>query len=180
MIYKFFLIFLFLFGNSLLQATNRWGDSIGYGYDDRYEEHFQTGYTRRSMPFFYQKEKTEKKPKIILKQKYYNNRLFVGEADFSYTVALLNKRQRDYPNLGMAIVATELKSKQELNDLYPSSFLENINQLREKGVKIYYNIDATRIGEIFSHRYQRIHFNFPHDRSPIYDRTLSNLIKNFA
>lgn len=69
--------------------------------------------------------------KITVKDKY-KSRLFLGEADFSYTYALIKKHKSKMPGLGEFITATELVEKDILLEEYDKfnvhlSFIEENN-----------------------------------------------------
>lgn len=111
-------------------------------------------------------EPEEKTPKC-------KSRLFLGEADFSYTVALLEKHKDDKPGLKNAITTTELSSKEELLKLYPDTFPKNLGYLERSNVNIQFGIDATNIHNIYNGQiFRRIHFNFPHDGKNFKDENL--------
>lgn len=105
-------------------------------------------------------------PKRELPERKYKRRLFVGEADFSYTKAVLNKHTDDKPGLGKAITATEYCKEDKLGK-YPD-FKGNQEEIMPQGVDVVFGVDASQLLEdkaITSRsakgRYQRIHFNFP-------------------
>ncbi|WP_010303915.1 class I SAM-dependent methyltransferase [Candidatus Odyssella thessalonicensis] len=113
-------------------------------------------------------------------KKKYKKRLLLGEADFSFTVALLKKHEIKHPYFPEAITTTELLSENDLKAFYPESFKENMKYLQERGITPLFNVDACRIATDFNQRrFKRIHFNFPHDKSDYRDRTLPPLIGNF-
>ncbi len=116
--------------------------------------------------------------------KVYKSRLFLGEADFSYTRALIKKHANNHPGLMSAITATEYLSFDQLEQTYGEKFKKRIKTIEKKGVVLHDNIDAREIDSkdslIYNDRgYKRIHFNFPHDRSKLQDRTLPKLLLNF-
>ncbi|CAF0780841.1 unnamed protein product [Didymodactylos carnosus] len=109
-------------------------------------------------------------------------RLFVGEGDFSYARALLQKHAVKHPTLPEAITATEYVSKKDLETIYSENFPENEKFLTEEGVTLLYGIDATKLSyniKGLKKRYPRIHFNFPHDKSDFKKRSLPLLIAEF-
>lgn len=112
----------------------------------------------------------------------YYERLFLGEADFSYARAVVNKKKAKHPNLVKSIIATAYESKERLERLYPDTFQSNKQYLEEKKVTLMYEVDATDLHEdkrLKNRAVERIHFNFPHDKSKFQDRTLPELIKKF-
>lgn len=125
---------------------------------------------------------------IYKKPKRYKKRLFLGEADFSYTVALLKKHEDNHPELSKAITATEYSQKKVLKQTYPNTFPNNLKYLKENNVNIQFEIDATNIHNVYGgQRFHRIHFNFPHDgknfkdenSNPIEDLPLAKMINDF-
>ncbi|MBN1684118.1 MAG: DUF2431 domain-containing protein [Gammaproteobacteria bacterium] len=108
----------------------------------------------------------------------FRTRLFIGEADFSFSQAFIKK----HPELSRSVIATELRSKESLRIDYPETFETHRKYLKKQGVKILYEIDGTKLHENerwSGQRISRIHFNFPHDGSPFKARTLPLLIKRF-
>jgi hypothetical protein len=107
----------------------------------------------------------------------YHSRLFVGEADFSYAVAFLSKHAD--ADIGSHIVATEFELQGRLEQIYPR-FSENIMALQQAGVKLSFGIDARSLSSQFPNRnFDRIHFNFPHDRSSARTDSMSRLVHEF-
>jgi tetratricopeptide (TPR) repeat protein len=107
-------------------------------------------------------------------------RLILGEADFSFTVALLKKHAEKYPNLKKNITATEFQPESSLKSVYPDTFPGNLKFLKEQEVKVEFGIDARKIHEHYKGcHFDRIHFNFPHDKSSFNARTLPKLIEKF-
>ena len=95
------------------------------------------------------------------------SRLFVGEGGFSYTCALLNKHS-DKP-LAQAITATDYKAQELYHILSEDGFdrskplSERIENLRNRGVRVEFNVDASKIDEHFKgQKFARIHWNCPY------------------
>lgn len=107
----------------------------------------------------------------------YHKRLIIGEADFSYTNALLEK----HSDLSPHIIATELETENSLLEIYPDTFAKNIENLRQKGVKVDFGVDARNIGTQYRGKiFDRIQFNFPNDRSNYStSRSMAQLMKEF-
>ncbi|MES2252397.1 MAG: Rossmann-like fold-containing protein [Pseudomonadota bacterium] len=118
--------------------------------------------------------------KMKIKSKKYIKRLFLGEADFSYTVALLKKHEISHPGIATEIIATELAAMEKLQENYPDTFSDNLSYLIQRQVDVRYDVDARKIHELFSgERIRRIHFNFPHDGSNYKAQTLPTIIAEF-
>lgn len=107
-------------------------------------------------------------------------RLLVGEGDFSFTEALIDKHQATHPNLSGAIVATELiavhlKSDRRL-DKVNNRLEDRIIHLTQRGVYVLFGIDATKIHRTFKgKRFKRIQWNCPFGKS---DETAREEFKN--
>ena len=118
--------------------------------------------------------------RMSIKPKKYAKRLFLGEADFSYTVALLKKHEATHPELLKEIITTELATLEHLHVTYPDTFPGNLEYLRQHHVDVQFGVDATQIHKQFKgQRIKRIHFNFPHDGSNYKDQTLPEIIGKF-
>lgn len=118
----------------------------------------------------------------LKKEKYYKTRLFLGEANFSFTQAFLEKHEQKYPGLAQCIIPTAYENNHTLIRLYGDTFLDNAAAIKSKGVTIKYNVDATRLRScrfLKDRHVKRIHFNFPHDGSPISHGTLPQMLKEF-
>ncbi|MCH9769575.1 MAG: DUF2431 domain-containing protein [Gammaproteobacteria bacterium] len=88
----------------------------------------------------------------------YRRRLILGDGDFSYAYALVNK----HPEIAAYILVTEIRQKSELEKIYGDSFKKHYQALKEKKVKMKFGVDATRLPEYnFQQHYRRIHFNAP-------------------
>ncbi len=86
-------------------------------------------------------------------------RLFVGEGDFSYTEALIQKHQATHPHLPQAITATELKQPEPVAK---KKIAKRVETLTRMGVKVLLGIDALKIDQTFKgKRFERIHWNCP-------------------
>lgn len=112
----------------------------------------------------------------------YKSRLFVGEGDFSYTRALIEKHQGKGRLFFSKLVATELSNSDVLLKTY-QTFEDNISFIRKCGVTIMFAVDARRLHEhpeLKDKNFKRIHFNFPHDKSDFKkQRSLPIMIANF-
>lgn len=117
-----------------------------------YQEKDSKEYARISYKIERLKKETAPKPQSLLR-----NRLFIGEGDFRYTAALLEKHQTKYPHLPKAIVATEL-----LKPAQEESVLKRIEELKAKGVSVLFGIDGREIHRTFQgKRFERIQWNCP-------------------
>ncbi|MBS0616184.1 MAG: DUF2431 domain-containing protein [Verrucomicrobia bacterium] len=84
-------------------------------------------------------------------------RLFIGEGDFSYTVALIEKHQAKYPQLPKFITATEF-----LEPVNEEMVLKRVEDLKAKGVTVLFGTDGQEIHRTFQgKRFERIHWNCP-------------------
>lgn len=88
-------------------------------------------------------------------------RLFVGEGDFSFTEAIVEK----HPEAARTIKATELDYSREEN----KEIAQRIQKLREKDLEIYMGVDGTKLSQFFQgQQFNRIQWNCPfgysHDR----------------
>lgn len=118
----------------------------------------------------------------VMSEAKYKTRLFLGEANFSYTRALLTKHQQNHPNLATSIIPTAYESENSLIAAYGNDFVENKKEIQFKNGTVFYNVDGTRLetSEILKNRrIKRIHFNFPHDKSNFKNQTLPPIIKAF-
>lgn len=59
----------------------------------------------------------------------YRDRLFLGEADFSFTLALIKKHAKSHPDLSKYIIATELEPLDSLAQGYPNTFFDHMANL---------------------------------------------------
>jgi len=108
----------------------------------------------------------------------YRARLFLGEGDFSFSRAFLEK----HPELASSIVSTELRSQRALERDYPETFSEHREYLEAHETRMLYEVDGTRLHEheaFRNRRVSRIHFNFPHDGRSIKARTLPRILRRF-
>jgi tetratricopeptide (TPR) repeat protein len=109
-------------------------------------------------------------PNPNLNQKKYKQRLFVGEGNFSYTAAFMERRKElGQTGIGSAITATELSSEEQLQEEHGDTFKTRIQSLKKQDVKIVFGVDARNIDKnqdlLNGCQYQRIHFNFPCSRN---------------
>lgn len=123
--------------------------------------------------------------------KKYRKRLFVGEGNFSFTKAFLDKHQQK-PDLAYLITATELQNEESVKqDLLEEGgveavkqFIKTLEEIKQKGVHCAFEIDGTKIRDyntlVYTHkRFERIHFNFPHNRKEFTTGELQDFIKRF-
>ena len=92
--------------------------------------------------------------------KAHKNRLIVGDGDFSYTKSFIKKRAEEgKQDLAKYLTTSEKISESEL----PGDYKQNIAEIKLRGAKVLFEIDATKLNEYQSleTRYQRIHFNCP-------------------
>lgn len=108
----------------------------------------------------------------------HRTRLFVGEGNFSYTEAIIEKHKEKHPNLANSIIATELMEESDLKGsmrcvskdegkkiVYVSQ--ERIERLKEKGVRVLFKIDCTQLhGNPALNNISRIHWNLPLNDEP--------------
>lgn len=105
-------------------------------------------------------------------------RLLIGEADMSYGDALLNK----HPEIAKSVTVTAYEKREALLETYPDTFKQHKENIKAKQAKIFYDVDARKLHEhqtFKDNRYERIHFNCPHDKSDYNDQTLPKLLKEF-
>lgn len=91
-------------------------------------------------------------------------RLLVGEGDFSFTAALLERHNFS----GECIIASELRPQDELIKMYGVELEERLVTLQQLGVELLFNLDATKL-HLHEHfkRVHRIYFNFPYTNQPV-------------
>lgn len=93
--------------------------------------------------------------------KAHKNRLIVGDGNFSYTRSFLKKRAEEgKQDLAEYLTASEKISESELH----SDYKQNVEEIKLRGAKVLFEIDATKLNEyqsLVETRYQRIHFNCP-------------------
>lgn len=105
------------------------------------------------------------------KGKRFKKRLFIGEGDFSFTVAFLIK----HPELANSIVATEFDSEETLREKH-ELFAKHMEFLRKLKVDIRFGIDAKELEKMINReRFKRIHFNCPYSGSSDTTRILVEL-----
>ncbi len=112
----------------------------------------------------------------------YKKRLLVGEADLSYTAALLKKHKDERPTLGAAVIATEYRTEEQLEE--EPDFANNRDYATSQGATVLLGIDATKLHEskeIEAHLDEdgtipRIHFNCPYVGN---DSTTKQLVAEF-
>ncbi|ODN94796.1 hypothetical protein L198_04941 [Cryptococcus wingfieldii CBS 7118] len=96
--------------------------------------------------------------------------LLLGEANFSYTLALLAPPHNLPPH---QILATVYDSEAVTLEKYPDA-AENVKTLREKGVRVEFGVDAGALEKCKAvgkgRRWSRVVFNFPHVGAGIKDQ----------
>lgn len=115
----------------------------------------------------------------------YHKILLIGEGNFSFAKALLlHPSLRDLPPSN--ITATTFDSETICLEKYPDSTIF-IDFLRDKGVKVLFNVDATcleRSGELKGTLWDRVVWNFPHAGQHPFDLVIcgdsGSLLKNIC
>ena len=119
--------------------------------------------------------------------KKYKTRLFLGEGNFSFTAAFLKKHEAK-EGLAQFITPTVFESRKELWDKHAKVLHASMPILAKKKNQpcqknILYNVDARKLHEhpnLKDKRFQRIHFNCPHDGSnTMKSSDLPLMLKNF-
>jgi 25S rRNA (uracil2634-N3)-methyltransferase len=91
--------------------------------------------------------------------------LLIGEGNFSFAVALLQHPPTPLDYLPSAnVVATTYDAEEECYTKYPDAE-QNVRVLREKGSRVLFNVDATRLertSALKGKTFDRIVWNFPH------------------
>lgn len=91
--------------------------------------------------------------------------LLVGEGNFSFTRALVHNSPEALRNLPpVSVTATAHDTEKECYEKYPDAEA-TVAFLREKGVEVLFDIDATHLEKYASlkkRKFDRIAFNFPH------------------
>lgn len=101
----------------------------------------------------------------IKEKKGYKKRLLIGENGYSYTKALIKKHEISHPELGSAIVATEISTavdKDRIDDIKQNKeYLENhcVEIIEGQNASIENLVKKYKEKQ----RFPRIHFNLPHD-----------------
>jgi len=89
--------------------------------------------------------------------------LLIGEGDFSFARALVRDEK-----LGIVpanVIATTLDQENELKEKYPETLEANVEELKQKGVFVLCNVDATKLEACKALRgrtFDKIVWNFPH------------------
>lgn len=91
--------------------------------------------------------------------------LLIGEGNFSFAVALLQHPPAPLEHLPPAnITATALDTEEECHTKYPDAE-QNIRVLREKGARVLFGVDATKLERTSALKrkvFDRIVWHFPH------------------
>lgn len=115
-------------------------------------------------------------------EKKYKKRLLIGEADLSFTYALLKKHEYTHPNLHKFLTVTCYESEADLEKRY-KNFAKHRDYLKSLNVRLLFNVDAQKLhidDRLRHEKFERIHFNFPHDGNENYDEgTLKQILANF-
>ncbi|MBS4164684.1 Uncharacterized protein PRO82_002015 [Candidatus Protochlamydia amoebophila] len=134
----------------------------------------------------------------------HKKRLLIGEGNFSFALALINKhdKKNDHSpekSLAHSITATEYNKEISCSDcealrLFKDKTkktytcenckltLKRIDEFKEKGAIVRLGIDGTKIHEIEelkNIRFRRIHWNCPHDGKSYKNQTLPPIIQKF-
>ncbi|EDV28368.1 uncharacterized protein TRIADDRAFT_53956 [Trichoplax adhaerens] len=128
----------------------------------------------------------------------HKKRLFVGENTFRGIWSLLKKHKGNHPNLGESITASEINPLNERNEMscgycdkkngqhykreFCSKFCRRIEGLKSRGVTVILGLDAEKIHEhsqTKNEKFDRIHWNCPHDGSGYREQTLPLILKRF-
>jgi len=110
--------------------------------------------------------------------------LLLGEHDFSFASALVERRAEHDRFFSQRLIATEYQAKEAvvaLNRARGQLLRSRLRNLIDKGARIKFGVDARAL-EGDSHipkRVPNIHFNFPHDGGSFSARTLPVLLENF-
>ncbi|KAL1924137.1 uncharacterized protein VTP21DRAFT_7172 [Calcarisporiella thermophila] len=102
--------------------------------------------------------------------------LLVGEGNFSFALSICQFYSE--PSDLSRIIATALDNEKTCYEKYPDA-RENIERLRQKGVCVMFEVDATRLASYKSLRgktFHKIIFNFPHAGAGIKDQDRNILI----
>ena len=103
---------------------------------------------------------------VALKNKRCKKRLLIGEGDFSFTEALIEKHKDTHPDLSKAIIATDLTATHlkilRTHQGKKQALKERIEELKNSGVNVLFGIDAEQIHRTFKGtRFKRIQWNCP-------------------
>ncbi len=115
----------------------------------------------------------------------HKQRLFVGEGNFSFTEAFIQKHDAKWghaptQSLGRSIWATELQPPDSLNGNGEAT--ARIDRLKEKGVFILFGVDGAALHAeqtLDGKKFPRIHWNCPHDGSQYQKQSLPPIIEAF-
>lgn len=117
----------------------------------------------------------------------YKSRLFVGESDFSFTTAFLEKH-KDKKGLTSQVTATALESREDVWRKYGKTFPSfqqyqaSLRSAKEDECEVYYNVDAKALDKnqcLTGKRFQRIHYNLPNDGSSYDEPSLTLMLLEF-
>jgi len=128
----------------------------------------------------------------------HKKRLIVGDGNFSFTEALINKHDKKAHHtskysLAHSIIATDYKDQSDCDDCELEWFGEfwswalcdgckRIQKLLNSGVTVLLGVDGTRLHHnkyLKPFKFSRIHWNCPHDGSSMKEQTLPKLIGSF-
>lgn len=116
-----------------------------------------------------------------LTKKRYKKRLLLGEANFSFAAAMLEKHQQQQ-GLAQQVVATEFRNEEQVRGTYPN-YQDKRRRLEAQQTQPVFQVDArqfTQHPQIGQQRYKVIQFNCPHDGSRNYqDQTIHLLLRDF-
>lgn len=115
-----------------------------------------------------------------LARKRYKKRLLLGEANFSFAAAMLDKHQGQQ-NLGQHVVATEYNSELVVNSRYPD-YQTKRQQLFFHQCNPIFQVDARAFNRhqmVGQSRYKVIQFNCPHDGSHYDQQTIHQMLQRF-
>lgn len=104
--------------------------------------------------------------------------LLVGEGDFSFALAWARfHARRTDPIPPSSLTATSFDSEADVRRKYS---LDNVESLRELGVNVQHEVDATRLGDAnFNSSFDEVRFNFPHAKSRWRTQDNRLLLRNF-
>jgi hypothetical protein len=106
--------------------------------------------------------------------------LLLGENNFTFTDALVQKRMQFNPLFSKTLVATEYMSHSSIVNTMGPLFNQRLAKLSRLGVKIHFNTDARLLASYpLPRRIRVIHFNFPNDGKCYHSRSLPRMLQDF-